>query len=73
MLLVAIRWEPLTGGANGLAGVPGVELFGIAVPRGCRWSPFVWSLVALCGAIAWHMMRGLLRRGAFHVHARERR
>jgi branched-chain amino acid transport system permease protein len=66
VLLVAIRWEPLTGGANGLAGVPGLELFGVAVPRGLPLVAVVWSLVAVCGAIAWHMMRGLYGR-AFHV------
>jgi branched-chain amino acid transport system permease protein len=65
-LLIAIRWENLTGGANGLAGVPGLELFGIAVPRGLPMVVVVWSLVAVCGAIAWGMLRGLYGR-AFHV------
>jgi branched-chain amino acid transport system permease protein len=66
VLLVAIRWEPVTGGANGLAGVPGLELFGMAVPRGMPMVIATWTLAALCGAIAWKMMSGLYGR-AFHV------
>ena len=65
-LLIAIRWEPLTGGANGLAGVPGLELLGTSVPRGLPMVIVVWSLVFLCGAIAWRMMRGPYGL-AFHV------
>ena len=45
ILLAAIEWQSLTGGANGIAGVPGIELFGWRVGRGLplavssgRWS-----------------------------------
>ena len=34
VLLIAINWEAFTGGANGIAGVPGVSVFGFDVPRG---------------------------------------
>ena len=47
MLLLAISWEPLTGGANGLPGVPGVVLFGYGLPRGLPLAAFVWAIVAI--------------------------
>ena len=62
MLLIAITWEPLTGGANGLPGVPGVVLFGWAVPRGMALAALVWGLAALAALIAWQITRGLLGR-----------
>lgn len=65
-LLVAIKWESLTGGANGLAGVPGLVLFGAAVPRGLPLAFAVWGLVAVCALLGWSVMRGLYGR-AFHV------
>jgi branched-chain amino acid transport system permease protein len=62
MLLVAIHWQSLTGGANGLPGVPGVVLFGWAVPRGLPLAAFVWGLVALGALLAWRLTGGLLGR-----------
>ena len=48
ILLVAIHWQPLTGGANGMAGVPGLELFGSPCRAACRWLPLsgAWSRCA---------------------------
>src|SRR5258708_38898213 len=46
MLLVAVNWQDVTGGANGLPGVPGLILFGAAVPRGLPLLPAVWALGA---------------------------
>jgi branched-chain amino acid transport system permease protein len=66
LLLVAIKWEALTGGANGLTGVPGIVLFGAALPRGWPMLLVVWSLVALGAALAWRVTRGLTGR-AFHL------
>ncbi len=67
LLLVAIEWEALTGGPNGLTGVPPVVLFGVMVPRG-GWPILVvvWSVVALGGALAWQITRGLVGH-AFHL------
>jgi branched-chain amino acid transport system permease protein len=62
MLLVAVHWQSLTGGANGLPGVPGVVLFGWAVPRGLPLAAFVWTLVALGAVLAWRLTGGLLGR-----------
>jgi len=62
MFLIAIKWEPLTGGANGIPGVPGVILFGWAVPRGWPILLFVWSFVAIGALVAWQITRGLYGR-----------
>jgi branched-chain amino acid transport system permease protein len=66
MLVTAVGWESLTGGANGLPGVPGVVIFGYAVPRGLPLAAFVWGIVALGALAAWRLTRGLLGR-AFTV------
>jgi branched-chain amino acid transport system permease protein len=65
-LLVAISWVSLTGGANGLAGVPGLDLFGATVPRGLPVVAVVWGLVAVGGALAWKLMSGPYGK-ALHV------
>jgi branched-chain amino acid transport system permease protein len=62
MLLVAIQWQTVTGGANGLPGVPGVRLFGETLPRGLPLLAFVWGLVALGAFLLWRATRGLLGR-----------
>jgi branched-chain amino acid transport system permease protein len=66
MLLVAIKWEPLTGGANGLAGVPGMVVFGTPVARGWPTVLTVWGLVALLGLAARAILGGLYGH-ALHV------
>lgn len=62
MLLVAIQWQSLTGGANGLPGVPGVTLFGATLPRGLPLLLFVWGFVAVGAFVLWRATRGLLGR-----------
>ncbi len=62
VLLIAIQWEPLTGGANGRPGVPAIELFGLSIARGLPLAAFVWGLTAICALIAWQAMRGLTGR-----------
>lgn len=47
VLLIAIQWESLTGGANGRPGVPGIEMFGLAVSRGVPLLAFVWGIVTI--------------------------
>jgi len=59
LLLIAVNWEGVTGGANGLPGVPGIVLFDIAVPRGLALLGFVWGLAAGGAALAWWVMHGL--------------
>ncbi|NKB48790.1 MAG: ATP-binding cassette domain-containing protein [Alphaproteobacteria bacterium] len=59
LLLIAINWEAVTGGANGLPGVPGIVIFDFAVPRGLALLAFVWALAAGAAALAWWVMHGL--------------
>jgi branched-chain amino acid transport system permease protein len=66
MLLIAIKWEPLTGGANGLAGVPGMTLFGMTIARGWPTVLTVWGLVAALGLAARAMLGGLYGH-ALHI------
>ena len=59
-LLVATQWQSVTGGANGIGGVPGLAILG--VPLGGRLPTLatVWVCVA-CGAVlAWQIGRGRL-------------
>jgi branched-chain amino acid transport system permease protein len=58
MLLAAVNWQAVTGGANGLAGVPGIALFGAELPRGQPLLAVVWGLVTLGGLVAWQATRG---------------
>ncbi len=66
VLLIAIQWEPLTGGANGRPGVPGIEVFGWSLARGLPLAAFVWGIATVCALVAWQSMRGLTGR-AFAV------
>ncbi|WP_448206855.1 branched-chain amino acid ABC transporter ATP-binding protein/permease [Azospirillum sp. sgz302134] len=56
--LLAVNSPGLTGGANGLPGVPGIVLFGWAVPRGLPLAAVVWGCVTLGGWLAWSLARG---------------
>lgn len=62
VLLIAIQWEPLTGGANGRPGVPGIGLLGFTIARGWPTTAFVWTLVAIAALLAWQMMKGIVGR-----------
>ena len=69
VLLVAVNWESVTGGANGMAGVPGIELFGWRVGRGAPLLVFVWAWVAIGALLAWRVTRGLYGHGFALVRA----
>ena len=58
VLLLAVNTPELTGGANGLAGVPGIVLAGWAVPRGLPLAAVVWACVALGAAAAARLAHG---------------
>ncbi len=69
-LIGAVNWESLTGGANGLVGIPRVSLFGTRLVTGWPLLLFVWSLVALGGLLAWRLTRGM--KGLAYQAVRER-
>ena len=66
VLLAAINWESVTGGANGIPGVPGVHILFWDIPKGLPLLAFVWALVAVGAGLAWQIMRGLYGR-AFEI------
>ncbi|WP_042704762.1 ATP-binding cassette domain-containing protein [Azospirillum sp. B506] len=60
--LLAVNLPELTGGSNGLAGVPAAVLFGWPVPRGLPMAGLVWGLVAVGGLIGWRLAQGRIGR-----------
>jgi branched-chain amino acid transport system permease protein len=60
VLLVAVNWQEVTGGANGIPGVPGVVVLGLPIGRGWPLLVLVWALVALGTCLGWQLARGLL-------------
>jgi branched-chain amino acid transport system permease protein len=66
VLLLAIQWSDVTGGTNGLAGIPAIEIAGFTVAdrRSVLW--FVWGIVALACLLARQVTRGLLGQ-AYHL------
>ncbi len=59
VLLVAVNWESVTGGANGIAGVAKVSLFGLTVERGWPLMLLVWGLAGLGAWGARHFTGGM--------------
>ncbi len=60
VLLIATQWESVTGGANGIGGVPPPALLGHAIQGRLPQLLLVWALVAACGGVAWLVLRGRL-------------
>jgi branched-chain amino acid transport system permease protein len=60
VLLLATQWEVVTGGANGIGGVPPLALFGHAIEDKRGQLLLVWSLVASGALLAWLILRGRL-------------
>ncbi len=59
VLLIAVNWESVTGGANGIPNVPVLSLFGGTVGRGWPMLLLVWSLVAAGALLAHRLTSGL--------------
>jgi len=60
VLLVATQWESVTGGANGIGGVPPPALFGFAVAGRLAQLLLVWGLVAMGALFTWRIVSGRL-------------
>lgn len=61
VLLAAVNWNALTGGANGIPGIPALSFGGLAVDRGWPLLIATWVAVAIGAAIAWRLASGRLR------------
>ncbi len=59
LLLVAIGWQDLTGGSNGLSGIAGLTIFGFEIKKGQGIMLAVWGCVALGALLSWRITRGL--------------
>jgi branched-chain amino acid transport system permease protein len=62
VVLVAVQWQEVTGGTNGLPGVPSVRFFGFEIHDRLQLFIFVWALVALGALVAYQVTRGLYGR-----------
>jgi branched-chain amino acid transport system permease protein len=60
VLLVATQWESVTGGANGIGGVPPPSLFGHSIAGRLPQLLLVWTLVAAGALLAWRIVSGRL-------------
>lgn len=60
VLLVATEWQAVTGGANGLGGVPPVQVLGATIRPGWPLLATTWAFVALGAVLAWQITRGRL-------------
>ncbi len=58
VLLLAVNWVSVTGGANGIAGVPSASLLGIPLGRGWPMLLLVWTLVAAAALAARRLTGG---------------
>ena len=66
LLLIVIAWQDLTGGSNGLSGIPGLALFGFEVKKGYGIMAVVWACVAAGAFLSWRITRGLYG-AALHI------
>ena len=59
MLLIAIAWQDLTGGSNGLSGISGLSIFGFEFKKGYGIMFAVWTCVGLGALLSWRITRGM--------------
>lgn len=57
-LLAVLSWESITGGANGLAGIPPIAIGDLTIGRGQLLCAWVWASVALGAWIASRWLAG---------------
>ena len=62
VVLVAVQWQEVTGGTNGLPGVPSVRFFEFEIRSRVQLFMSVWALVALGALVAYQVTRGLYGR-----------
>jgi branched-chain amino acid transport system permease protein len=70
-VLLAIQWSDITGGTNGLPGIPSIELPGFILSDRRSVLYFVWGLVLVGCLISYQVTRGLYGQ-AFHLMREDR-
>ena len=71
VLLLAIQWSDITGGTNGLPGIPSIEFAGLVLSERRSILYFVWCLVLIGCLISFQVTRGLYGQ-AFHLMREDR-
>jgi branched-chain amino acid transport system permease protein len=71
VLLLAIQWSDITGGTNGLPGIPSIDLAGLVLSDRRSVMYFVWGLVLVGCLISYQVTRGLYGQ-AFHLMREDR-
>lgn len=56
LFLIGVNWESITGGANGLSGVPGITIGAWSFTRGLPLLAIVWAIVGLAMVVAYRQM-----------------
>ncbi len=64
--LIGTQWASVTGGNNGLSGIPPISLFGIEITSRFNVMLIVWMVVAVAALGAFQFGRGLYGR-TFHL------
>lgn len=59
VLLVAISWQELTGGSNGLSGIPPLRVFGFEFGKGVGILVATWICVMAGALVSWRITRGM--------------
>jgi ABC-type branched-subunit amino acid transport system permease subunit/ABC-type branched-subunit amino acid transport system ATPase component len=55
VLQVILNWKGLTGGTDGISGVPALTFFGWRLDAPARFLPFAALVAALCFALSWRL------------------
>lgn len=71
VLLLAVQWSDITGGTNGLPGIPSIELAGFVLSDRRSVLYFVWGVVVVGCLISFQVTRGLYGQ-AFHLMREDR-
>lgn len=66
VMLLAVQWSNITGGTNGLPGIPSIRIGDIVLFDRFKVLCFVWAVLAVASLIAFQVTRGLYGQ-AFHL------
>ena len=59
LLLIAVAWQEVTGGSNGLSGIPALRFLGLEASKGYGIMAVVWGFVVAGAFLSWRITRGL--------------